>query len=55
MSRNAYETLIRKPEGERQVIKGRRRWEYNIKMNHKGVECEGIYWIRLGQNRDSWN
>jgi hypothetical protein len=32
MTRNAYETLIRIPEGKRQVERGRRRRKYNIKM-----------------------
>jgi hypothetical protein len=35
MSKNAYEILIRKPEGKRKVEKGRRRWKYNIKMIFK--------------------
>jgi hypothetical protein len=33
MTRNVYETLIRKPGGKRQVERDGRKWQYNIKMN----------------------
>jgi len=52
MSRNAYETLIRKPEGERQVIKGRRRWEYNIKTKLGEAGRVGVDWIHMVEDRD---
>ena len=32
----------------------RRRWEDNIKMDIQGVGCEGMDWIDLAQDRDSW-
>jgi hypothetical protein len=30
------------------------RWEYNIKMDLKEVECVGIDWIELAQEGDRW-
>jgi len=32
----------------------RRRWEDNIKMDLKGVECGDMDWIHLTQDRDRW-
>ena len=32
----------------------RRRWEDNIKMDIQEVGCEGVDWIELDQDRDSW-
>jgi hypothetical protein len=26
--------------------------EDNIKMDHKGIRCEGVDWINLAQNKD---
>jgi cobalamin biosynthesis protein CbiD len=34
--------------------RSRRRWEDNIKMDLKGVRCEGMDWIELVQDRDRW-
>ena len=41
-----------KPEGKRPIAKHRRRWEDNIKMNLEEVECGGMDWIELAQDRD---
>ena len=30
------------------------RWEDNIKMYLQEVVCEGIDWIDMAENRDSW-
>jgi hypothetical protein len=32
--------------------KPRRKWEGNIKMDLLGVECKGMNWIDLAQDRD---
>ena len=43
-----------KPEGKRPLGRPRRRWEDNIKMDLQKVECGGVDWIELAQDRDSW-
>jgi hypothetical protein len=39
--RNAYNTLVGKPEGRRPLARPRRRWEDNIKMDLKGNRVWG--------------
>jgi hypothetical protein len=46
--------LVGKPEGKKPLGRPRRRWEDNIKMDLQEVECEGMDWIELAQDRDSW-
>jgi hypothetical protein len=53
-SRDGYRVLVGKPEGKRPLRKSRRRWEDNIKMDLQEVGCEGMDWIELAQDRDSW-
>jgi hypothetical protein len=43
-----------KPEGKRPLGRPRRRWEDNIKMDFQEVECVGMDWIELAQNRNRW-
>jgi len=52
--RELYRLLVGKPEGKRPVGRRRRRWEDNIKMYLQAVGCEGLDWIELAQDRDSW-
>jgi hypothetical protein len=44
--------LVGKPEGRRP--RHRHRWEDNIKIDLHVVECGGMDWIDLAQDRDSW-
>jgi hypothetical protein len=37
--RNAYKALVGKPEGKRQLRRPRRKWEDNIKMDFRKMEC----------------
>jgi len=46
--------LVGKPEGNRPLGRLRRRWEDNIKIDLKGVECGGMEWIELAQDTDWW-
>jgi len=39
---------------KRQLVRPRRRWEDNIKMDLSVVECGGMDWIKLAEDRDSW-
>jgi hypothetical protein len=43
-----------KSEGKRPLGRPRHRWEDKIKMKLQEVECGGMDWIELTQDRDSW-
>jgi hypothetical protein len=49
--RNAYRTLVGKPEGKRSLGRPRRGREYNIKMDVGGRGWDvwaGLIWLRIG-------
>ena len=50
--RGVYRVSVEKPEGKRPLGIPRRRWESNSKMDLQEVECEGMDWIDLAQDRD---
>jgi len=52
--RGVYRVLVRKPEGKRPLGRHRRRWKDNTKMDLQEVECGGLDWIKLAQDRDRW-
>ena len=52
--RGVHRVLVGKPEGKRPLGRPRRRWEDNIKMDLQEVECGGMDWIELAQDRDRW-
>jgi hypothetical protein len=52
--RNAYRTLLGKPEGKRPLGTPRHRWMDNIKMNLREIGLDGMEWIHLAQDRDQW-
>jgi hypothetical protein len=43
-----------KPKGKRILGRTRCRWKDNIKMDLQEVECGGMNWIGLAQDRDRW-
>jgi hypothetical protein len=45
---------VGKLEGKRLVGRHRRRWEDNIKMDHRETGWGGMGWIGLAQDRDYW-
>jgi hypothetical protein len=45
--RNAYKTLVGKPEGKRPIGRPWHRWDDNIKMVRKKIGSEGVDWIDL--------
>jgi len=52
--RDVYTVLVGKPEGKRPLGRPRRRWEDNIKMDLQEVECGGMEWIELAEDKDRW-
>jgi hypothetical protein len=52
--RNAYSSLVGKPEGKRPLERPRRGWEDNIKMVLRAIGWGGIGWIDLAEDRDQW-
>jgi hypothetical protein len=52
--RNACKLLVGKSEGKRPLGRPRRRWVGNIKMSLRQIECGGMAWIDLTQDRDQW-
>jgi len=45
--RDVFRVLVGKPNGKRPHGTPRRRWEDNIKMDYRKVECGGMNWIEL--------
>jgi ribosome biogenesis protein Nip4 len=52
--RGAYNILVGRPEGRRQLERPRHRWEDNIKMDLREIGFEDVDWIHLAQDRDRW-
>ena len=44
----------RETSRKKQIRRPRRRWEDNIKMDLQEMECGGMDWIELAEDRDSW-
>jgi hypothetical protein len=51
--RNAYRTLVGKPEGKRSLGRPGHRW-VDVKMDRREIGCGGMDWIFLAQDRDRW-
>jgi hypothetical protein len=45
---------VGKPEGKRSLGRPRRRWVDNIKMDLREIECDGVDWGDVAQDRDQW-
>jgi hypothetical protein len=52
--RGLCRVLVEKLEGKRPLVRPRRRWEDNIKMDLQKVGCAGTDWIELAQDKDRW-
>jgi hypothetical protein len=52
--KNAYRSLVGKPEGKRPLGRPRRKWEDNIKMDFRETGWGGMDWIELAQDSDQW-
>ena len=49
-----YMVFVGKPEEKVPLGRPRLKWEDNIKMDLQEVECGGMDWIELAQDRDRW-
>jgi len=47
--KNAY-ILVGKPEGKRPLGRSKRRYEYGIRMDLRGI----VDWMHLAQDREQW-
>jgi hypothetical protein len=52
--RNAYRIFVENPEEKRPLGRHRRKWEDNIKMDHREIGLGCTDWINLFQYRDQW-
>ena len=52
MGRDEYAILVEIPEGRRPLGRPSSKWEYNIKMDLRGVGWGGMDWIKLAQDGD---
>jgi hypothetical protein len=52
--RGVYRVLVGRPEVKRPLVRPRRRWENNIKMNLGEIVIDGANLIRLAQDRVQW-
>ena len=52
--RGVHRVLVGKPEGKRPLVRPRRRWEDNIKMDLQEVGEGCGDWMELTQDRDRW-
>jgi hypothetical protein len=43
----SYKTLVRKPEGKKQLVRSRSRKKDNIRMDVREIERESVDWIHL--------
>jgi hypothetical protein len=50
--RGVYKVLVGKPEGRSSLVRPRRRWVDNIRMDLQEVVCGHVDWIWLAQDRD---
>jgi hypothetical protein len=53
-NRNASRLLAEKPEGKRPLLRPRRRWVDNIRMDLGEMVWGDVDWIGLAQDRNRW-
>jgi hypothetical protein len=52
--RGVYRVLVERPEGNRPLVRPRRRGEDNIKLELREIGIDGANWIRLAEDRVQW-
>jgi hypothetical protein len=50
--KGVYRVLVGKTDAKRPLVRSRRRWENNIKMDLQEVGGRGMDWIDLAQDKD---
>jgi hypothetical protein len=53
-NRNAYRIFVGKPERKRPLVRPRRRWLDNTKMDLREIGWDAVDWIDLAQDREQW-
>jgi hypothetical protein len=48
--RGVYRVSVGRPEGKRPLVRPRRRWEDNIKLDLREIRVDGANWIQLAQD-----
>jgi hypothetical protein len=46
--KGSYRVLVGRPEGRRPLLRPRRRWEDNIKVDLHGEAWTGLMWLGIG-------
>jgi len=49
--KDVYRVLVGRHKSNRPLVRPRRRWEDNIKVDLKEIGIEGANWIQLAQDR----
>jgi hypothetical protein len=52
--RGAYNILVGRPKGRRQLGRHRRKWEDNIEMDLREIGFGDVDWIHWALDRDKW-
>jgi len=50
-TRNAYKILVRKPKGNRPLIRPRYRWDNSIRIVLRETGWEGVEWMHVALDR----
>jgi hypothetical protein len=51
--RSVYRVLVGRPKGKRLLGSPRRWWDYNIKMDVRGLGIDGAKWFRVARKKGS--
>jgi hypothetical protein len=51
---NAFKIVVGRPQGKRPLGRPKGRREDNIKMDIREIDCKGLDWFQLAQDRVQW-
>jgi hypothetical protein len=54
VGRGVYKVFVGRPEGKKPLVRPRRRWEDNIKMDLREIGIDWANWIQVAQDRVQW-